>query len=117
MGIIVKYPETINKATLYAMTAGKQAEKMSAYSGEELIVKAYVKYNSIDKDTGEEKIVLSVLTDDNRILSTVSKSFIEEFDKITEIWAGEELPKLTIIQGTSAKGHEYITCGVNIIAV
>ena len=115
--IIKSYPENINKATLYAMTSGKQSEKMSDYAGEELDLKAYVLYDATDAETGENKRVLSVLLSDNRIVSTISKSFLEEFTKIAEIWGCENLPPLQVYQMTSKKGRSYITCGIKIQAV
>lgn len=117
MNIIKSYPETLNKATLYAMTSGKQSEKLSSYVDEELNVRGYVLYETPDHETGEVKRVLSILTADNRVLSTISGSFIEEFTRICAIWSDEALPPLQVYQLTSKKGRSYITCGIKLEAV
>ena len=117
MNILKSYPETINKATLYAMTSGTQSEKVSNYVDEEIVVRAYVLYQTTDRESGELKKVLSILNDENRILSTISTTFVEEFERIAEIWGSDTIPPLQVVSKTSKKGRAYITCGIKIEAV
>ena len=45
------------------------------------------------------------------IMATISKTFIEQFEKMSE-FMGDDDYKVQIVGGTSKNGREYISCKV-----
>lgn len=113
METLAIYPDTMNKATKYALMSAA-GEKLQNYAGQTINVTAYVLYENTDVKTGEVIETLGMLIDDERVTGTISQSFIREFKRIIECWKDEPLPPIAVKTGRSNKGRDYLTCGVDI---
>lgn len=110
MEFIKKYPENMDAKTQYKLIRSPEIKKMSDCVDSILEVVAFVRYTDTDR-TGEEKDVLSLMTDDMELIATTSPSFIREFDAITEIF-GDDFGTLKVVGGRSKNGRNFITCTI-----
>ncbi len=108
--VINYYPEAMDKRTQYKLMNAQAAQKMSAAAGSVLTPENWIIYEDADVKTGEVRKVL-VVEASGEIFATVSKTFIENFEKAVDFF-GADLGQIEVIQGTSKGGREYITCGI-----
>lgn len=60
----------------------------------------------------EEVTVWSGLLSDGTVLSTISETFIHQFQDILDCYEDEELPEIIITSGTSRAGRDYVGCTI-----
>lgn len=99
---------------LYAMTKSPDIDKVSNHGGETVTVRAYVIFEDINKDTGEEFNILSVKTDECGVIATNSPTFINSFCELVDLCRGsnEEIGKIKIYKGASKAGRTFYDCGL-----
>ena len=109
--ILEKSRELTNQE-LYFLTMSPKAESMRNHVGELISVSAWLLFEDVDKKTGEVHQVLSVLTPENEVLSTVSQTFQSDFMDMAELFHNDFA--FEIISGKSKAGREFITCALAI---
>lgn len=102
----------MSNAEIYRMTRNQTNEKMSDYKGEIVTIVDWVEYEDVSENDGEIRRLLSVKTDDGRVLVTNSATFRRELFYMLEIFGNEPLPPVKIVGGTSKGGREFITAAL-----
>lgn len=97
---------------LYLLTMSPKAESVKKHVGERIDVSAWVVFEDIDKKTGEVHEVLSVLTPDNEVFSSISPTFQNDFLDMAELFHNDFA--FEVISGTSRAGREFVTCALAI---
>ena len=110
MNILRNYPENINKRDMYKLTQNSNVQKLSAIAGSTITPKQWVLYEDADLKTGEVRKVL-VINADGETFATVSRTFIDSFEKAVDN-LGEDLGEILIASGTSKAGRDYINCEI-----
>lgn len=111
INIINQSRQDLTPLDIYNMTRSQKIEKMSEHVGENIIVKIWIIYKSVDNVSGEEKEILSVMNENGVVFATNSSTFIDEFMYITELF-GDAIPPVEVVKGTSKAGRTFITCTV-----
>ena len=106
MKVLKQYPETLDKRNVYKMTK-EDSYKLSDCEGQELQVDAFVFYEDTNSK-GEQVEILSLLSG-AQVYSTVSKTFIDKFLEIDEMFRDEGY-SIIVDGGTSKAGRHYLTC-------
>ena len=109
--IIEKSRELTNQE-LYFLTMSPKAESMKDHVGERIDVSAWLLFEDVDKKSGEVHQVLSVLTPENEVLSTISQTFQSDFMDMAELFHNDFA--FEIVGGKSRAGREFITCALAI---
>ena len=109
--IIEKSRELTNQE-LYLLTMSPKADSVKNHVGERFDVAAWSLFEDKDKKTGEVHSVLSILTTENEVLSTISPTFQEDFMDMAEIFCNDFA--VEIISGKSKAGREFVTCALAI---
>ena len=67
---------------------------------------------SVTDKEGNEQTLLSILSEDNVAYATNSRTFIESFATLCDMFAdsGEEITAIKVIGGQSKAGRHFITC-------
>lgn len=109
MNIVKVWPESIvsDKRMMYKLSRA-ESTSLQKVAGEEITPKAWM----VREDTnhrGENVTVLSIVDDSNNVYSTISKTFMNEFDEINRIMDGEEFSVL-VKAGVTKGGKDFITC-------
>lgn len=107
--LIKHYPEALTNVQLYNLTKSRKAQKMSDAAGQIVTIQAWALYEDADKTSGEVREVLSILTADGDVLSTISETFKNDFLDMFEMF-GEEMKKIEVITGKSKNNRTYVTC-------
>lgn len=82
---------------------------MSELIGQRIEVKAYLLVEDVDRNTGELKKALKVLTPDGDIIGTRSQSFIEGFETFLTFMETDEIHSMGVEQARSKAGRNYLT--------
>lgn len=87
--------------------------KMSDIEGQSIQPTEYCIYEDTNAE-GEEQTLLSVLTDEGLVYATNSETFRREFIDMMDTFknAGEVIPKITVMGGTTKSNRHYITCAL-----
>lgn len=111
MKIIRSKNEKISVKEKYLMTMNPEIWRMRDAEGMTIPVLNWMVY--IDKDReGNDQTLLSILSEDNVAYVTNSKTFIEAFDDLLDIFTDndEEITAVKVIGGQSKAGRHFITC-------
>ena len=109
--IIQKSRELTNQE-LYFLTMSPKADSVKNHIGERIEVSAWLLFEDADKKTGENHSVLSVLTPENEVFTTISPTFQADFMDMAEIFNNDFA--FEIISGKSKAGREFVTCALAI---
>lgn len=109
--IIEKSRELTNQE-LYLLTMSPKADSVKNHVGERIDVSAWLMFEDADKKTGEVHSVLSVLTPENEVFSTISPTFQSDFMDMAELFHNDFA--FEIISGKSKAGREFVTCALAI---
>ena len=103
--------ETISVKDKYLMTMNPEFRRMRDAEGTCVPVLNWMLYSDTDKD-GNEQTLLSILSEDNVAYATNSRTFIESFDTLRDMFedSGEEITAIKVIGGQSKAGRHFITC-------
>ena len=106
----IKSKGEFTKGEIFNLTQGSDIDKVSDHVGEILNIKGWILYED-ENIKGEIQTVLVFMEHDGTIMATISKTFIEQFEKMSE-FMGDDDYKVQIVGGTSKNGREYISCKV-----
>lgn len=108
MKIIRTKNENISVKEKYLMSMNPEIRRMRDAEGTIVPVLNWMIYS----DTDKEQIILSILSEDNVAYATNSRTFIESFDTLCNMFAdsGEEITAIKVIGGQSKAGRHFITC-------
>lgn len=111
MKVIRTKNENISVKEKYLMTMNPEIRRMRDAEGTIIPVANWMIYIDKDKE-GNEQTLLSILSEDNVAYATNSKTFIESFDNLLDIFTdnGEEISAVKVIGGQSKAGRHFITC-------
>lgn len=109
---ILNKSEGLTTKDIYFLTMAPSTQSMKTVKGQRLEVDKWVVYQDIDKKTEQEMRVLAIKTPENETFATNSETFINDFCAMMELFtnAGETVPAISVISGTSKAGREFITC-------
>ena len=110
MQIIAASRNDLGKKVIFNMTEGASSNKMSDSVGEVIELKAWIIYETEDSK-GNQVTALAVQEPNGIISSTISETFIRQFNKI-RAFMGEDPFNIRVVSGTSNNGRQYITCEV-----
>ena len=108
---IIKQSQEFTGAQRHKLTKGKNPVKVKDAVGLEIRVSMWVLYTDTDAK-GEDFEVLSIMADDGTVYTTISETFKRSFFDILEDFAGEDLPDLVILEGTSKNNRTYYDCDI-----
>ena len=109
--IINKSRELTNQE-IYLLTMSPKADSVKNHIGERIDVSAWLIFEDTDKKSGEVHSVLSVLTHDNEVFSTISPTFQSDFMYMAELFQNDFA--FEVISGKSKAGREFVTCALAI---
>lgn len=110
MNIITMFPEDAGKKTMYALTMSPKMRNMKELKGSALEVSAWCKYEDVDAKTGELRPILSIMSPEGEVYGTNSPTFIDDWEKMVQLFGPGGVEAVEIISGTSKAGREFITC-------
>lgn len=111
MKVIRTKNEYISVKEKYLMTMNPEIRRMRDAEGMIVPVLNWMIYSDTDKE-GNEQTILSILSEDNVAYATNSKTFIEAFEDLLDIFTdnGEVITAVKVIGGQSKAGRHFITC-------
>lgn len=109
---IIEKSRELTDQELYLLTMSPKADSVKNHVGERVDMSAWLLFEDTDKKTGEVHKVLSVLTPENEVLSTISQTFQSDFMDMAELFHNEFA--FEIISGKSRAGREFVTCALAI---
>ena len=111
MEVVKKFPQDMDARTQYKLMKAPNVKKMSDAVDSSLEVKAWIAYTDTDSKTGEQREILTLLTNDGEMFGTVSATFRREFADIVAFF-GEDVGAIMVVGGKSKAGRDFITCTV-----
>ena len=102
----------LNNQELYLLTMSPKTDSVKNHVGERIEVSAWAVYEDVDKKSGELHDVLSVLTPDNEVFSSISPTFQSDFMDMAELFHNDFA--FEVISGKSKAGREFVTCALAI---
>lgn len=111
MKVIRSKNEKISVKEKYLMSMNPEIQRMRDAEGMNVPVVNWMLYSDTDKD-GNEQTLLSILSEENVAYATNSRTFIESFATLCDMFAesGEEITVIKVIGGQSKAGRHFITC-------
>lgn len=111
MKIIRTKNENITVKEKYLMSMNPEIQRMKDAEGMNIPVLNWMIYSDTDKE-GNEQTLLSLLSEDNVAYVTNSRTFIESFATLCDMFteSGEEITAIKVIGGQSKAGRHFITC-------
>ena len=111
MRVIRSKNENISVKEKYLMSMNPEIRRMRDAEGTTIPVVNWMLYVDKDKE-GNEQTLLSILSEDNVAYATNSRTFIESFDTLCDMFedAGEEITAIKVIGGQAKVGRHFITC-------
>ena len=109
---IINKSRELSNQELYLLTMSPKAESVKAHVGECIEVSAWLIFEDTDKKTGEVRKILSVLTPDNEVFSSVSPTFQSDFLDMAELFHNDFA--FEVISGKSKAGREFVTCALAV---
>lgn len=111
MKIIQSKSEKITVKEKYLMAMNPEIRRMRDAEGMIVPVVNWMLYSDTDKD-GNEQTLLSILSEENVSYATNSRTFIESFATLCDMFteSGEEITAIKVIGGQSKAGRHFITC-------
>lgn len=111
MRVIRSKNENISVKEKYLMSMNPEIQRMRDAEGMIVPVVNWMLYSDTDKE-GNEQTLLSILSEDNVAYATNSRTFIESFATLCDMFteSGEEITAIKVIGGQSKAGRHFITC-------
>ena len=106
---ILESKGNLTAAEQYYLTVAPNIQKMSTVKGQTLDVDKWCIYIDVNNKTGEELELLSIMTPEHEVYATNSKTFIQSFRQIVEIFGTDGFNRITVESGTSKAGREFLT--------
>ena len=108
MNIVKEFGINGDKRVRYNLIEAKGG-RLSDMVGQRIGVKAYVLIEEPDRETGEMRKTLNVLTEDGEVVGTNSRSFIEGFEKFLVCMESDECTEFEVCNARSRAGRTYLT--------
>lgn len=106
---IIKKSGELDKRTIYRMTMGQNNTSVKDLAdGDFMNVAAFVIFSDVDSK-GETRELISVMGKDDVIWTAASSTFRREFEKIWDVFEGEEFG-IKKISGTAKNGRDFVSC-------
>lgn len=99
----------LTAAEQYYLTVAPNIQKMSAVKGQTLDVDKWCIYTAVNDKTGEEFELVSIMTPEHEVYATNSKTFVQTFRQIVEIFGTDGFNRITVGSGMSKAGREFVT--------
>lgn len=111
MKIIKTKNENVTVKEKYLMSMNPEIRRMRDAEGMNVSVLNWMIYSVTDRE-GNEQTLLSILSEDNAAYATNSRTFIEAFSELCDMFtdSGEEITAIKVIGGQSKAGRHFITC-------
>ena len=109
---IISKSRELSKQELYLLTMSPKSDSVKNHVGERIDVEAWLLFEDADKKSGEVHSVLSVLTPDNEVFSSISPTFQRDFLDMAELFHNDFA--FEVISGKSKAGREFVTCALAI---
>lgn len=109
---IIKKSRELSKQEIYLLTMNPKADSVKNHISERVEVSAWLLFEDADKKTGAVHQVLSVLTPENEVFTTISPTFQADFMNMAELFNNEFA--FEIISGKSKADREFVTCALAI---
>ena len=109
---IISKSRELSNQEMYLLTMSPKGDSVKNHVGERVDVSAWVIFEDVDKKTGDVHEVLSVLTPDNEVFSTISPTFQSNFLDMADIFHNDFA--FEAISGKSKAGREFVTCALAI---
>ena len=93
----------------YYLTVAPNIQKMSTVKGQTLDVDKWCIYTDVNNRTGEESEIVSIMTPEREVFVTNSKTFVQTFRKIVEIFGTDGFNRIMVFSGMSKAGREFLT--------
>lgn len=98
----------------YDLTMSPKIQRIKDCEGQTIEVAKWCEYADIDKKSGEEKHILSMMSPDGEVFATNSATFKEDFFAINDMLSDSGMTgtvfSLEVITGTSKAGRQFFTC-------
>lgn len=99
----------LTAAEQYYLTAAPNIQKMRTVKGQTLDVDKWCIYTDVNENTGEEFVLVSIMTPEREVFATNSKTFVQTFRQIVEIFGTDGFNRITVGSGMSKAGREFVT--------
>ena len=109
---IINKSRELSNQERYLLTRSPKADSVKNHVGERIDVAAWLLFEDADKKSGEVHSVLSVLTPDNEVFSSISPTFQSDFMDMAELFHNDFA--FEVISGKSKAGREFVTCALAI---
>ena len=109
---IINKSRELSNQELYFLTMSPKADSVKNHIGERFDVSAWLVFEDVDKKSGEVRPVLSVLTPENEVVSSVSPTFQRDFMEMAELFNNDF--SFEVISGKSKAGREFVTCALAV---
>lgn len=111
MKIIRTKNENVTAKEKYLMSMNPEIIRMRDAEGTKLPLINWMIYTDTDRE-GNEQTLLSILSENNVAYATNSKTFIEAFENLCDMFtdSGENFTVIKVIGGQSKAGRHFITC-------
>ena len=105
--------EEISKKDVFMMTKNQNILTMkSLENGTRIPVKYWVLFTDMNRSTGEDVEILSIMAEDGQVIATNSNSFKDMFFDIIEILEESEGFTIEKIGGKTKAGRDFVTCAL-----
>jgi hypothetical protein len=108
---ILKTSGELKTKDKYLLTMSPEVQKMKDAVSQVIEVKNWCIYE--DTNSKEElQTILAISTPENEVFATNSKTFIDDFQRMIDVFAedSETVNAIRVTSGTSKAGREFITC-------
>lgn len=108
---IIETSKDLTAKDKYFLTMSPSVQKMKDQISQRIEVSKWCVYEDLNSK-GEEQTILSIATPENEIFATNSKTFMDDFRRMVDVFAEDdiEVTAIQVISGTSKAGREFITC-------
>lgn len=108
---VIKTSKELSAQERYFLTMAPSVQKMKDAISQEIEIAAWCVYEDVNSKN-EEQTILSIATPENDVFATNSPTFIEDFQKMQDMFAdcGEKVNAIKVINGKSKSDREFITC-------
>lgn len=113
---IISQSREFSTIEAYQLLRNPETQKMSNNKDIPFEVDCWCIFNDVKKTTGEVQEILSIKTKGGEVFATNSKTFMDEFLIIWNLFSekNENVPPIKVISGTSKNGRNFITCTVAV---
>ena len=111
---IINSSKELNARETYSLTRDAKIQKMSDAVGHVITPEMWIQYeDQTVSRSGELEVrnVLSIRDVNGSTFATVSRTFIDEFGAMVEIFEND-IPPILVISSKSKAGREFITCAL-----